>query len=152
MGARTRVYPLSKQIEAVFPELSEVRYSVTSPKTKEYNCIAWAAGDDEVWWWPDLQNTSYWPPQVQRSETRDSFIKAYGTLGYFVCDNDAYEDGFEKIAIYEKNGKPEHAARQLEPGTWTSKLGELEDIEHHSLEGLCGDVYGQVAIIMKREK
>lgn len=35
---------------------------------------------------------------------------------------------------------------------WTSKLGNLEDIEHNSLEGLYGHTYGSVAVIMKRAK
>jgi len=42
-----------------------------------------------------------------------------------------------------------HAARQLPEGRWTSKLGELEDIEH-ALHDLTGTVYGSVVLVMKR--
>lgn len=35
-------------------------------------------------------------------------------------------------------------------GTWTSKLGPQEDIEHHELDGLVGDKYGTVAVIMRK--
>lgn len=47
------------------------------------------------------------------------------------------------------NGTPTHAARQLENGKWTSKLGQLEDIEHE-LDGLVGDKYGIVVTILRR--
>jgi hypothetical protein len=46
-------------------------------------------------------------------------------------------------------GVPTHAARQVAADRWTSKLGELEDIEH-SLRDLEGAVYGSVVQIMKR--
>jgi hypothetical protein len=58
--------------------------------------------------------------------------------------------GFEKIAIYVLDEKPQHAARQLPNGKWTSKLGQYEDIEHNALEGLEGSIYGYVACVMKR--
>jgi hypothetical protein len=141
-----------ENIEKFFPNLPIHGYSITSPATPEYNCIAWAADDNEVWWWPDPMNTAYWPPQIQREETIEAFIQAYETLGYVQCCTPDYKEGFEKIAIYEKDGKPTHAARQLINGRWTSKLGELEDIEHHALEGLHGQAYGTVAVFMKREK
>jgi hypothetical protein len=35
-------------------------------------------------------------------------------------------------------------------GNWTSKLGKGEDIQHDSLDGLEGDLYGKVAIFMMR--
>ena len=49
----------------------------------------------------------------------------------------------------DDQGTPLHAARQLPNGRWTSKLGELEDIEHvlHDLEGAA---YGSVVLVMKR--
>lgn len=141
-----------ENIEKIFPNLLIQGYSITSTATPEYNCIAWAADDDEVWWWPDSMNTAYWPPQIQREETIEAFIQAYETLGYVQCGTPDYEEGFEKIAIYEKDGKPTHAARQLSIGRWTSKLGELEDIGHHALEGLHGQAYGTVAAFMKRVK
>ena len=59
----------------------------------------------------------------------------------------------KKIAIYvNPDGKPTHAARQLSSGQWTSKLGQLEGIEHNILEGLTGSEYGTVAVMMKRPK
>lgn len=141
-----------KEIDKLFSPLAKSGYEITSPANPDYNCIAWAAEDDEVWWWPDIQYTAYWPPQAPRIETIEAFIKAYEILDYILCDTSEYEEGFEKIAIYEKDGKPTHAARQLNSGNWTSKLGRLEDIEHATLDDLTGQHYGSITIIMKRPK
>lgn len=143
----------SQKIEASFPNLKNSGYSITSPATIEYNCIAWAAGDAGAWWEPDQMNLSYWPPEIPRENTLEAFIKAYELLGYGICKDANHEEGFEKIAIYvDDNGKPTHAARQLSSGRWTSKLGQLEDIEHSTLDGLRGLVYGTIAVFMKRPK
>ena len=57
----------------------------------------------------------------------------------------------EKVAIYAIGGRTKHMARQLPSGAWTSKLGDLEDIEHESLSALEGSDYGNVAMIMARK-
>jgi hypothetical protein len=133
-----------------FPDLQEDHREVTSPSTREYNCIAWAAGDTEKWWWPDLMGTAYWPPNVPRAQTMLAFILAYATLGYEPCNDGSLEAGFEKIALYASGGQPTHAARQLADGWWTSKLGGFEDIKHVRVECLCGPCYGAVATYLKR--
>ncbi len=138
-------------MENDFPNLKNTGFKITSPRTIEYNCIAWAAEDQESWWWPDQNKQYYWPPDVPREENIEAFIKAFEILGYRVCQDIKFEKGFIKIAIYaEPNGKPTHAARQLESGKWTSKLGGFEDIEHNDIEGVSGGLYGSVSIIMKK--
>ena len=122
---------------------------VTSPITPTYNCIAWAAGDTRRFWWP--QDQVYWPPGAVREETIDAFVHAFATLGYSVCDTAEREDGIEKVAIYAIGDEPKHAARQLESGTWTSKLGCDVDIEH-PLDGVAGDVYGHVVRVLQRPR
>ena len=145
---------MSKQvIEATFPYLPTIGYVITSPATTDYNCIAWAAQDIDVWWWPDPLQLYYWPPDIPRDVTLDSFIKAYESRGYSRCQSSNYEAGWDKIALYvDANGTPTHAARQLKTGYWTSKLGTLEDIEHKTLESLNGNQYGSVSVIMRRRK
>jgi hypothetical protein len=60
--------------------------------------------------------------------------------------------GYEKIAIYTKpDGRPTHAARQIDSDKWTSKMGQLEDIEH-DINSLSGDIYGEPLVYMKRPK
>lgn len=152
LGKRARLYRLrSDRIENTFPSLKPGNYQITSPATPAYNCIAWAAGMDDRWWWPDNQYTAYWPDGVPREETLTAFTQAYSLAGYVPCDTSRYERGFEKIAIYtDRRGKPTHAARQTQTGQWTSKLGEREDIEHNLPNNLEGNYYGKVSIIMKR--
>jgi hypothetical protein len=138
-------------LEHLFPSLQTKPYQVTSPATDGYNCIAWAAGATNFWWWPfGDPNWTYWPENVPRQETLDAFRDAFATLGYVVCDHPDVEPGFEKIALFaDARGCPTHAARQLSSGRWTSKLGQLEDIEH-DLRDLEGTEYGVVALLMKR--
>jgi hypothetical protein len=136
-------------VEQFFPNLRLAGYSVTSPSDRVYNCIAWAAGISDDWWWPDPLGVSTWPDSVAREETIGAFVDAFRSLGYVACDNEKLEPGYEKIALYALSGAPKHAARQLPSGLWTSKIGELEDLEH-TLDGLVGTWYGQVVQILKK--
>lgn len=130
---------------SVFPGLANTQFEVTSPVDEDYNCIAWAAGEQDFWWWPGR----FWPKDVPPAETRLAFIKAFATKGYEECDGPELEAGYEKICLYEKLGRPKHAARQLQNGIWTSKLGMENDISHE-LEGLSGKQYGKPVLFMRR--
>lgn len=133
-----------------FPNLKEDRFSVTSPSTPSYNCIAWAAGDMTTWWWPDPQSQYFWPDYAPRECTLNAFIIAFNGIHYVPCESGDFEKGFEKIAIYsDKMKTPTHAARQLDNGSWTSKLGRCNDISHDVI-GVSGSTYGQIAVFMKR--
>ena len=137
-------------VEDNFPNLRADSYLVTSPATIHYNCIAWAAGYTNRWWWPHPD--AYWPPGVPEEETIEAFIKAFITEGYERCNDSKLDEGYEKIAIYATEHGPTHAARQLENGRWTSKIGDAEDITHSSLEGLIGELYGSPACYLRRLK
>lgn len=141
-------------IESIFPNLQFVDYEVQSPFTGEYNCIGWAAGEDDRFWWPHPSpKDGYWPLGVSREETLESFVSAFRTLGYELTEDEQAKSDSEKVAIYVgSDGRPLHMARQLESGTWTSKLGSCVDIEHESLHGLEGQQYGHVAQILKRRR
>ena len=79
-----------------------------------------------------------------------AFQTALASLGYVPCESKDLEPGFAKVALFtDVEGKPKHAARQLDTGRWTSKLGEREDIEHE-LHDLEGTVYGSVVLVMKQ--
>jgi hypothetical protein len=137
-------------IEALFPKLRGGNYQVTSPQDDLYNCIAWAAGVNDYWWWPGNPEGTYWPDGVPRLATVETFRGAFATLGYTECQSEELEGGFEKIALFATpQGLPKHAARQLLNGRWTSKLGKSEDIEH-DLHDVAGAVYGAVVLVMKR--
>lgn len=143
---------INAELEAEWPNLANTHYKVTSPYTTEYNCLAYAVYEDDRWWSPLPEKIYYWPPEVPREWTLDAFIQAYRTRGFETCENGDFEEGVEKIAIYvTPDGKPQHVARQLKNGFWTSKMGNLEDIEHE-LEGVVGGLYGAVKQFMKRLK
>ena len=130
-----------------FPSLQD--FQETSPWDTRYNCIAWAAGVNDDWWWPNGVN--YWPPGAPLDISVSAFVAAFAILGYEPCDDGSLEEGAEKVALYAlPSGRVTHAARQLPTGRWTSKLGKAEDIEHGSPAELEGEVYGAVVAYMRR--
>lgn len=141
------------RIEAAFPSLRNTSWNITSCATRSYNCIAWAAGDSQRWWWPDPYDQYYWPEQVPREKTLERFIEAFGLDGYSQCQDGSFEPEFEKIAIYAgTDGRPTHAARQCSDGSWTSKLGEEADISHVNPESLNSLTYGQAVAFLRRPR
>ena len=138
-------------MDAEFPNLAAEGFQETSPADLRYNCIAWSAGHDDLWWWPDASFVAYWPESAPRVESLEAFISAFSTLGYQPCADGSFDALFEKVAIYLRNGRPTHAARQLADGTWTSKLGQWIDVSH-TLSGLEGPEYGQVATFLTRPR
>jgi hypothetical protein len=139
------------EIERHFAGLARGGYRVTSPADPAYNCAAWAAGETEVCWDPALTAGGYWPPGVSRVLMLGNLVAAFATLGYEPCQSAEFEPQFEKLAVYaDAQGVPTHVARQLPKGTWTSKLGTEEDIEHETLAGLEGAIYGKVVQTLRR--
>jgi hypothetical protein len=138
-------------LERVFPRLRGTAYVVTSPPTEGYNCVAWAAGFTDRWWWPVGPGPCvYWPSGIARTETIEAVRDAFALLGYAPCADEQHESGYEKVALFaDAGGIPTHAARQLPTGRWTSKLGQGDDIEHE-LRALEGAVYGLVALVLRR--
>lgn len=141
----------SSHLENCFPNLTKDNYRITSQSDPNYNCIAWAAGDDQHWYEPSGFGGHYWPAAVPMEYTLDSYCQVFISNGYMPCTDDKPEPGYEKVAIYvDANGLPSHAARSISAGTWTSKLGRLEDIEHDTLSALENSDYGTVARIFKK--
>lgn len=135
----------------IFPNTIKEPFLLTSPPTTHYNCIAWAYGDDTRWFWPDNQNIYFWPHDVPRVETIEAFIKLFEKIGYSICEDGEHEHEFDKVAVYVNQGKPTHAARQLQNGMWTSKLGENFDITH-SIKSMSDGFYGNVGVFLKRPR
>lgn len=149
--------PLETYKEVFFPNLNRGEYRVTSEASTRYNCIAWAAGVNTNWWWPDPDpdSVTYWPAQAPSEETLASFRIVLESLGYRECVTDELEPGFEKVALFvDADGLPTHAARQLSNGNWTSKLGRWQDIEHQLLNALGGSasLYGEVVLLLRRPR
>ena len=133
-------------VDSDFPRLAKEGYTVTSDPDCVYNCIAYAAGDRFTWW--SHAYGFYWP-NASRTPRINSLVEVFEGLGFERCADASYERGFTKVALYEKNGNWRHAAVQLEDGTWSSKLGPEEDINHQTPESVTGDSYGDVHCIMR---
>lgn len=132
-----------------FPNSLIEPFLITSPQTNYYNCIAWAFGDNTKWYWPE--GFSYWPPDIRREVDIAAFIELYELAGYQVCENPNFEPGLEKIAIFALNdGTPTHAAKQLNNGNWTSKMGEWHDVEHTLNSMNDSAPYGNALVFMSR--
>ena len=141
---------MTSDLVAVFPQMATEPYLPTSSATFAYNCVAHAFKDDARWWEPDPLGMYYWPIG-RREKTIKAWVLLAESFGYVSCDNGNLESGFEKIAIYILNQRPSHITRQLDDGTWTSKLGSCVDISH-TLAGLEGTEYGRLARYLKKPK
>lgn len=140
-------------LDADFPNRKDGIWQVTSLPDIRYNCIAFAAGRTDVFWWPDDYDDpdfDHWPPGILRAESIAAFVQLYPSQGYEICSEGGLEAGYEKLALYALNQQPTHAARQLPNGYWTSKLGVEEDIVHEKPESLAGPCYGDVVQFMRR--
>ena len=144
---------MRERLQQLFPGLRTTSFDVTSPRDVRYNCIAWAAGDTRRWWWPGETPFSYWPNGLAREESVTSFVEAFATLGYELATSGEQDPAYEKLVIFaSSDGIPTHMARQLPDGSWTSKLGALEDIAHAELEGVAGSDYGQAVAFLQRRR
>lgn len=147
------------KLSTLFPGLvNDAHFKITSDEDVKYNCIAWAYGMfkdrwmqfdtkpryDGVWYW--------WPEGVTVSNSISSYIEAFKTKGFEVCETFELERGFIKICLYvadDGTDKCSHAARQKTNGLWMSKLGQLHDIQHGTPYSIEGKAYGKVHTFMK---
>jgi len=139
---------LPKQFLHLFPKLSALNHSITSPADARYNCAAWAANDTSRWW----DHFQYWPTGIPRADGVTEAQAVFASIGFAPCSDGRIESGIEKIAIYEKDGRWKHIARQLSDGQWTSKLGKAQDICHRTVSALFSDAYGYSVVFMKRPR
>ena len=141
--------PKFSRLRLRFPKLTEKNHFVSSPSSDNYNCIAWAYEVNNKWMWPGNPD-SYWPYDIDSKDVLEALIQLYIDAGYEKCDNEQREDGFKKVAIYVNQEGATHAARQLESGHWTSKLGNCVDIEHDNLEALESESYGKAKVFFRK--
>jgi hypothetical protein len=135
-----------------FPNLSSTNHRPTSQRDPSYNCFAWAAHYTDRWLEAE-RLYAYWPDDVPRRLTVNNLTAVYAKEGFERCQSADHEPGYEKIAIYaDRRGLPLHAARQLDNGMWTSKMGEFEDIEHETIAVVEGRGYGNAVRYLRRLK
>jgi hypothetical protein len=156
LGYCARISVVNPDWKTRWPNLVEPHFKVTSKDTPDYNCVAFAAGEVDQWWEPYIFPPPpgvYWPDGVTPDNTLEAWAEAYATREFERCVDASLEAEFVKIAIYaDVHGTPQHVARQLKDGRWASRLGDLEDIEHCSLEALENGMYGSARMFLKRPR
>lgn len=137
---------------AGFPGSFLQPFTKTSEIDLSYNCIAWAAMSSDDWYEPDDSYNYFWPADVPRENTIEAYIQLFEYYGFDRCENGDNEEGFYKVAIFAVNGSSQasHAARQIQPGLWTSKLGQGIDVTH-TIAAMSGGLYGDVIQYLKKE-
>ena len=138
----------AQELISIFPKLSTEDFEAVDQSEPRYNCIAYAAGDIAKWWWPDGIN--YWPPWATLDNRIESLKEAFTGLGYNPCDDSDTEEGYQKVALYEHQGRFKHAALQMPSGRWRSKMGKGPVVEHNSPESLANGIYGCPTVFMRR--
>jgi len=124
-------------------------FVITSPR-EYYNCIAHALGQNSGIIWPSRTDAE-WPEDIPYTNRLPSFTEMLDRYGYKPCPDHDIEEGYEKLALYSKDGFVKHAARQTSSGRWTSKLGyNGYDIAHHGLQDLEGNNYGYARHFFRR--
>jgi len=153
-----------KAIIDKFPKLNgDKNFKIVKPPSPDYNCFAWAAIYDNVFWTPlptDQRPTFIldgvrlnWPFGEANDSKLSTMISIFSALGYVACVDGSLEAGFRKIAFYGTEDEVTHAARQLiagkDRGKWTSKLGPWFEIQHGDATTIEGNDYGPVIKYLK---
>ncbi|HVS40257.1 MAG TPA: hypothetical protein VMS17_32160 [Gemmataceae bacterium] len=153
---------MTKKLRRLFPKLFGDRYVVTSGRTRRYNCIAWALGRTDAWM--QAPPDGLWPENVLDDGSVQAAAALFESLGFTPTHigDVQLKNGIEKLAIYGDADGYTHVARQLTNGRWTSKVGELQDIEHESPDDLTSAVrwigtnkdtaYGELKQIMRMDR
>ncbi len=141
-----------QSLTAGFPRLaSDVNFKVTSPCTYAYNCIAFAMGVQDRWVDPAAISWHWWPDGVPKDNNPESLVAAFEKLSFVKCNDASFEGGFDKVALYSKDGKWTHAAiiKDARQNLYHSKFGASFDALH-SGGNVLENVYGEVFQYMKR--
>ncbi|MBI2767466.1 MAG: hypothetical protein HYX53_16345 [Chloroflexi bacterium] len=103
--------------------------------------------DHSIWPAADLAD---WPPDIPTVDRLAAILTFLRRLKFELCDHFEFEEGYEKVAILLDEHGPTHVALQLGDGSWTSKLGDWEDINHTTLDVLEGSRYGTASLALRR--
>ena len=148
-----------------FPKLAaDSDFLIVRGINPNYNCIAWTACYDNIWWQPLPENQRPivgldgvvfdWPYNAPNNSKIETLTGIFKNKGYEICTDENLENGFRKICFYgETIQDVKHAARQLvggkNNGKWTSKLGPGFEIIHGTPFTIESVPYGKVIQFMK---
>lgn len=139
-----------KSLINFFPHLfDDKHYKLLSEQTPIYNCIAWAMGFNDRWVDTVLSPGHWWPDGVLREDSPQALIDAFVAVGFEVVDNDHYEENYDKVALFQKEGKWTHAARIESDEVEYSKFGgSFDGVHSHNVFG--GSIYGDEYAFLRR--
>ena len=131
-------------------------------KVKVYNCFGFVL-DIRQWMQPtgvpgdpEGDPRYCWRTDIDPDESRTAWVERYIRIAeandFIDCGQDSsWENDFEKIVLFHKTGLFAHAALQISPDRWQSKMGELSDFEH-SLPSMLTAYIGHRMTFMKRTR
>lgn len=137
------------EIKSDLPNLQDGEWAKTgdatySPESRPYNCFAWSLCRNDIGWVYNIVDK--WGNNNKIVEIED-FDRFYQSFGYEICGKSIQDctskKGLKKIALFCKDEKPQHAAKESKDGWWESKLGNNIKIMHR-LEQMEGGYYGNV--------
>ena len=137
-----------EDVEADFPALKSGNYEL-SDQDFNFNCLAYALGDQTNWWEPPRGSGRYWPagfPADVTIQTAESIIRTHG----FTAELDAAIEP-DTDAMYGQGHECTHFAK-FARGVWSSKLGEGHDAVRFRLQDLEGSLYGRAVRVLSRPK
>ncbi len=142
---------LCPEIEADLENLKGTGYDKypVSPKTllfpKGYNCIAFAAGDQNRWWWPHFNKFCYyWPPHLPREpvnqETLENFMARLNGRDTKYATMDSLRLVLRRLLFLQKT-----ASQNTRPASWNLVFGpanvescKTSNMKHWPrLRGMC---------------
>jgi len=135
-------------IEADFPLLVGKQYDL-SAENFNFNCLAFALGDESNWWEPPKGAGQYWPPGFPDDltiPTVEAIIRCHGFTVEIGVDEIPEADA---IAIYSVGDEWSHFAKFANDG-WRCKLGIGHDVIGFDLHDLETAMYGKVVKILRR--
>lgn len=144
------MHPLEKR----FLGLRGARWRVTSPEDERYNCVAWACGDTNRWWWPwpEGDPPGFWPGDGSADDGVEDAVLMFEGQGYVCCAPEAADAHDDVIVLYASANRLRHVARRTLDGWWASKLGALNDIEHETLDAVASPYCGSPLRWMRRPR
>ncbi len=133
-----------------FPNSYIEPFSITSPETPQYNCVAWALDDSEHWW--EADEDYQWLNNIDFDNTLSTMQAFFKHFDYEPIDKPNMRNGIEKIALFSNDGiNCSHVAKQLLSKKWTSKLGVSHDVIH-TLMAMENGIYGDVVMILQKKQ
>ena len=155
MGAKQGLYRIV-QMPDRDPDLA---YDCPGPATSGHsikspdpacNCIAFALGDLENFWYDAGMSGYHWPPDFPSADTMEGWVRVFAVHGYEDASDGSFEQEFEKSRSMEPMRRLSTLLVKGKNGAWVSKMGRGHDIEHPTLHAIQGDIIGSVVKIMKR--